>query len=243
MGTNCSQNEGVDETGTNCSQNEEADKTRPNPSRILPTNEGQVRPLAQLEPQQQVEVWQRAVQKAGGKVPSARIVTDVVQRIMERTNMESPFGINPLVVDLDTKGGGPSLQAIADCRVGEPTSTSERISEAVERELKAMEASHLAANRQFAQQVFPILHSARLAHRAFHTGELTLEQLGQHRIRVEAQLVDVLNHPPAKGWAADAQNLANRFRKHWSDWFTFLSHPEVKPDNNDAERAVRVAEG
>ncbi|MHC5818967.1 MAG: ATP-binding protein [Nostoc sp.] len=28
-------------------------------------------------------------------------------------NMESPYGINPLVVDLDTKGGGPSLQAIA----------------------------------------------------------------------------------------------------------------------------------
>ncbi|WP_256875370.1 hypothetical protein [Nostoc sp. C052] len=27
--------------------------------------------------------------------------------------MESPFGINPLVVDLDTKGGGTSLQAIA----------------------------------------------------------------------------------------------------------------------------------
>jgi hypothetical protein len=109
----------------------------------------------------------------------------------------------------------------------------------IERELKAMEASHLAANRQFAQQVFPILHSARLAHRDFHAGELTLEQLGQHRIRVEAQLAEVLNHPPSKGWAADAQNLANRFRKHWSDWFTFLSHPEVKPDNNDAERALR----
>lgn len=28
-------------------------------------------------------------------------------------NMESPHGINPLVVDLDTKAGGPSLQAIA----------------------------------------------------------------------------------------------------------------------------------
>ena len=27
--------------------------------------------------------------------------------------MESPHGINPLVVDLDTKGGGPGLQAIA----------------------------------------------------------------------------------------------------------------------------------
>ncbi|WDD36140.1 hypothetical protein PQG02_31150 (plasmid) [Nostoc sp. UHCC 0926] len=92
-GTNCSQNEEADETGTNCSQNEEADKTRPNPSRILPTNEGQVRPLAQLEPQQQVEVWQRAVQEAGGKVPSARIVTDVVQRIMERTKVPNTYQI------------------------------------------------------------------------------------------------------------------------------------------------------
>jgi len=90
-GTNCSQNEEVDETGTNCSQNEKVDKTRPNPSRILPTNEGQVRPLAQLEPQQQVEVWQRAVQEAGGKVPSARIVTDVVQRIMERTKVPNTY--------------------------------------------------------------------------------------------------------------------------------------------------------
>ena len=28
-------------------------------------------------------------------------------------NMESPHGINPLTIDLDTKGGGPALQAIA----------------------------------------------------------------------------------------------------------------------------------
>lgn len=92
-GTNCSQNEKADKTGTNCSQNEEADETRPNPSRILPTNEGQVRRLAKLEPQQQVKVWQRAVQEAGGKVPSARIVTDVVQKIMERTKVPNSYQI------------------------------------------------------------------------------------------------------------------------------------------------------
>jgi hypothetical protein len=28
-------------------------------------------------------------------------------------NMESPWGVNPLTIDLDTKGGGPALQAIA----------------------------------------------------------------------------------------------------------------------------------
>jgi len=97
----------------------------------------------------------------------------------------------------------------------------------------------LPANREFAKKIFPILHDARLAHRDFYAGLLTLEQLRQYRIVVEARLEEVLNHPPPKGWAADSQNLANRFRKHWTDWFTFLDHPEVKPDNNDAERALR----
>ncbi|WP_260446330.1 MULTISPECIES: hypothetical protein [unclassified Nostoc] len=98
--------------GTNCSQNEEVDETRLNPSRILPTNEGQVRPLAPLEPQQQVKVWQRAVQEAGGKVPSARIVTDVVQKIMERTQVPNTYQIGEVCQilvkdnpDLRGKGG------------------------------------------------------------------------------------------------------------------------------------------
>ncbi len=26
---------------------------------------------------------------------------------------------------------------------------------------------------------------------------------------------------------------------YWDEWFTFLSNPEVKPDNNDAQRALR----
>ncbi len=54
MGTNSSQNESQDEMGTNSSQ-------------ILPTSEVQVRPLAKLEPQQQPEAWQQAVEKAEGK--------------------------------------------------------------------------------------------------------------------------------------------------------------------------------
>nr|NDJ26317.1 hypothetical protein [Nostoc sp. B(2019)] len=45
---------------------------------------------------QQIEVWQRAVQKAGGKVPSARIVTDVVQRIMERTRIPNTYQIGEI---------------------------------------------------------------------------------------------------------------------------------------------------
>ncbi|MBN3907339.1 MAG: hypothetical protein HWQ35_12475 [Nostoc sp. NMS1] len=112
-GTNCSQNGEVDETGTNCSQNEEVDKTRPNPSRVLPTNEGQVRPLAPLEPQQQVKVWQRAVHEAGGKVPSARIVTDVVQKIMERTRIPNTYQLGEVCQILAKEN--PELRGKGGC--------------------------------------------------------------------------------------------------------------------------------
>ncbi|AVH63634.1 hypothetical protein [Nostoc sp. 'Peltigera membranacea cyanobiont' N6] len=60
-------------------------------TQILPTSERQVRPITKLEPQQQWEVWQRAVEEAGGKVPSARVVGDVVQRIMERTKVPNTY--------------------------------------------------------------------------------------------------------------------------------------------------------
>jgi len=60
---------------------------------ILPTAEGQVRPLTKLETEQQQEVWLTAVEKAGGKVPTGRIVKDVVQQIMERTQVPNTYQI------------------------------------------------------------------------------------------------------------------------------------------------------
>jgi hypothetical protein len=79
---------------------------------IFPTNERQVRPLVSLEPEVQREAWQQAVKVAGDKVPSGRIVKDVVQTIMERTKLPNPYRIaevcqiiakdNP---DLRGKGG------------------------------------------------------------------------------------------------------------------------------------------
>ncbi|MHC0068032.1 hypothetical protein ACWATR_34950 [Nostoc sp. UIC 10890] len=58
---------------------------------ILPTNERQVRPMTKLEPQEQQEVWVKAVEQAGGKVPPARIVKNVVQQIMERTQAPNTY--------------------------------------------------------------------------------------------------------------------------------------------------------
>jgi len=60
---------------------------------ILATAEGQVRPLTKLETQQQQEVWQQTVEEASGKVPTGRIVKDVVQCIMERIQVPNTYQI------------------------------------------------------------------------------------------------------------------------------------------------------
>ncbi|WZF21357.1 hypothetical protein WKK05_36950 (plasmid) [Nostoc sp. UHCC 0302] len=47
--------------------------------------------MTKLESQQQQEVWVKAVEQAGGKVPPARIVKDVVRKIMERTQVPNTY--------------------------------------------------------------------------------------------------------------------------------------------------------
>ncbi|MBE9053230.1 hypothetical protein IQ243_22950 [Nostocales cyanobacterium LEGE 11386] len=81
-------------------------------TQILPTSEGQVRPITKLDPQEQWEVWQTAVEEAGSKVPTGRIVKDVVQRIMERTQVPNTYQVGEvcqIIVkdnpDLKGKGG------------------------------------------------------------------------------------------------------------------------------------------
>jgi site-specific DNA-cytosine methylase len=71
----------------------EESETGTTASQILPTSERQVRPLTQLEPAQQREVWQQAVTEAGGKVPSSRLVKDIVQRIRKRTRVPIPYRV------------------------------------------------------------------------------------------------------------------------------------------------------
>lgn len=121
----------------------------------------------------------------------------------------------------------------------QPATAKQKCLTHLERELRALETSRFLGNRDFSAGVSDILKSARQAHRDYHAGQLSLEQLQSLRPQFESQLQAVLDQPPPKGWPADAQRLRQRLYKHWSDWFTFLSHPEVKPDNNDAERALR----
>ena len=78
----------------------------------LPTKERQVRPLTKLEPDQQREAWQQAVDEAGGKIPSSRIVKDIVQRIREKPPVPNPYRVGEVCQiialdnpDLKGKGG------------------------------------------------------------------------------------------------------------------------------------------
>ena len=47
---------------------------------ILPTKESQCRPLAKLPPERQREVWRTAVEQVEGKVPSVRIIKQIVKQ-------------------------------------------------------------------------------------------------------------------------------------------------------------------
>jgi DNA-binding protein H-NS len=109
----------------------------------------------------------------------------------------------------------------------------------LERDLEALNHSRFEGNRLFAQAVSEILTTARTWYRDYHAGKLSRQEIAQQRPVIEAQLLAVLHNPPEKRWPADAQRLANRIQRHWIEWFTFLDYPEVKPDNNDAERALR----
>ena len=79
---------------------------------IFPNRESQVRPLTKLDPPQQVEAWNQAVEEANAKVPSARIVSSIVDRIRERSPVPNPWNVGDvcsLIVkdnpDLRGKGG------------------------------------------------------------------------------------------------------------------------------------------
>ena len=109
----------------------------------------------------------------------------------------------------------------------------------LERDLEALKTSRFAGNREFAKGVDQVLWAARCSHRDYQAGKLSREILAQQRPLLESQLQEILEQLVVSRWPADAQRLANRLKRHWNEWFTFLSHPEVKPDNNDAERALR----
>lgn len=110
MGTNNSQIE-VGQVGTNGSQIEDSEMET-KMVQVLPTSERQVRPLIYLQADEQRICWKMAVSASGGKVPSGRVVKDIVGRIQERTKIPNPYKKGEICVllpknnpDLRGKGG------------------------------------------------------------------------------------------------------------------------------------------
>ena len=68
--------------------------------------------------------------------------------------------------------------------------------------------------------------------------ELSADRFASRRQRLEQRLHALLAQP----WEErHARRLVKRLRRHASEIFTFLSHPEVPSDNNHGERQIRPA--
>ncbi len=70
---------------TNGEQNENNQNLLTNGEQILPNSERQVRPLVNLQPEEQRQAWQQAVDLADGKIPTGKIVKGVVERLKEKS--------------------------------------------------------------------------------------------------------------------------------------------------------------
>jgi hypothetical protein len=55
---------------------------------VLPTKESQCRPLAKLSPKEQRKVWRTAVEQAKGKVPSAKIIKEIIKQNSSNLDIE-----------------------------------------------------------------------------------------------------------------------------------------------------------
>ncbi len=80
---------------------------------VLPTKEGQVRPLSELNTEEQPIAWEAAVKQAGGKVPTGRIVKDVVKRMKDNNPKPIPFQVGE-ICQIMTKDN-PELRGKGGC--------------------------------------------------------------------------------------------------------------------------------
>jgi len=70
-------------------QKETNENLRTMPAAILPTKLEQIKPLANLKPQEQQQVWNKAVAIANGKVPSGRIVRGIVEQLNQKSSVST----------------------------------------------------------------------------------------------------------------------------------------------------------
>ena len=91
------------------------------------------------------------------------------------------------------------------------------------------EATKKYANRllDHLRKLFSIIH---------RRDSMTPQRFERALEKARKKLLCAAKHPP---WTPEAQNMANRFRKHGDAYFQFITTPGVEPTNNLAEQAIR----
>lgn len=80
---------------------------------VLPTAEGQVRPLVKLDFDTRRLAWKLAVEEVNGKVPPGRVVKDIVDKIRSRTKLPNPYRVGEVCLILPKDN--PDLRGKAGC--------------------------------------------------------------------------------------------------------------------------------
>ncbi len=76
-----------------------------------------------------------------------------------------------------------------------------------ERDLKALETSRFASNREFRKRVSPILDTARTAHQDYHAGQLSLDELQRLRPIIESELLCSIKQSPKERMGSGCYRL------------------------------------
>jgi len=91
-----------------------------------------------------------------------------------------------------------------------------------------------AVSKNFADR---LLKKIRTLFRVIHRREsMTPEQFHLRLEKARAEILKIGKRPPAR---LEAQNIAERFRKHGKAYFEFITTPGIDPTNNLAEQAIR----
>lgn len=106
------------------------------------------------------------------------------------------------------------------------------------RRVRELEAKATRGAVHYPRKLIALFTEAIPLRNRYKKGEVSAEQLRQARPGFDRRLRDLAW--PAREVPA-YETLSGHLWRHWDEWFTFLSHPEVEPTNWEGEQAIRPA--
>ena len=102
------------------------------------------------------------------------------------------------------------------------------------RDVKFLTTLPDACTKRWAHKLLKAI--GRLFHVIHRRFAMTAEKWGRRLAKARDEILLIARRPPAR---AQAQTLADRFRNHGREYFTFLEHAGIAPTNNFVEQAIR----